>query len=230
MRIRGLIVLMMVFTMSACSGGGGGEPGPGGRAASVVGNITNAPIARGAFATAYADDAPGRIAEVSAGQPIEVSTVITNQTGAEIEAVSFTIGIEDKTFLTQETWKCNECFGAYCNTVWRIAGGTIGNEEKVPDIPPCEGHATSGYCVTVFPEGIDCGASQHRIEYEPPGDGYWHAQGMITSIAAYTSTETRAAYGNTGIDVRPDHRAYWEIRDKQGTVLDRKEYLFDVKQ
>lgn len=232
-----ILAVAFVVVLFGCGGGGGGGGADdiGGKSATVIGNIYNTPQPMAFLSRAYAADEPGRIAAVSRGQFIEISTVITNQSAAPLDIVFFEVGIEDATALTKEYWTCKECYAAdastqFCNGIWTVEGGALGHEIENPVLPACNeaNHATSGCCVDSFPEGIDCGKSTHKVDHEPSGDGYFRGNGNIQNISANTSHESTTRYNHPEIDIRPDHKAYWEIRDTKGNLLDRKDYLIDV--
>ena len=162
---------------------------------------------------------------ISAGQIIEVSTVIINDGTVALENLTYEIQIEDTTFLTSEYWCCSVMYndfdsGNYGFEVWTV------HEEP---LPICEGQPKDPMfdCWT-YSITLDCVNPLYEIYYQPHGDGLWKASGQINSLAINEIFTTSVGYGNTGIDVRSAHMARWIVVDEDGKELARQEYLFDV--
>lgn len=224
------IPILLTMVLAGCGGGGGGgqTPPPSG-SVEVAGNVYNtAPVAASAAAALVTGPAE-RLADVSKSEMIMVSTAVTNDTAAALAALSFEVQIEDASFLTPEHWTCQKKYNALDGS-----GGVYGFEVWTAystPLPVCSGEPRdAGFFCESYPAKLDCLNPFWAVDYTPPGDGLWKASGAIPGglSAGQTWGPMKMGYGNSGIDIRPDHKARWIVKDDKGNTVASKEYLFNI--
>lgn len=224
--MKKLILFAICLLFVGCGGSGSGSSSSHNGEFELSGNIYNSfPSSKVSKAITFDSVTTiTRLDYISISEMIQVDTFIVNNSLSDYSDLSVFIEIEDATFLTPESWKCNK---------WheRLDGnGAAGNEvwtEYQEPLSECTGEIKNPNIVC--DENIyDCQNPSYIVDYTLPGDGLWKAQMAIPSLKVGEEFTNTAGYGNTGIDVRDDHQARWYITDNQGNILALKKYLFDV--
>ena len=180
-------------------------------------------------------EGPERMADVSQGEFIMVSTTITNDGDVALHNLSYVDEIEDAAFLTPEEWNCIKWFnyldgsGASGKGVWQIQGSTLNDPQPTPVLPACEGDIQDpAFICEESLQPLDCDDPHYEITYFPPGDGFCKGSGNIPSLAVGETFSVTTGYAHSDIDIRPDHIARWIVYDSEGAIIKRKEYRFNV--
>lgn len=166
-----------------------------------------------------------------------VSTQIENKSDIDLENITFIGEIENDLALTNESWVCMQCFtgdgSSSCGGIWEIQGGTIKDPHPTPDFPACEGEwMTVGACIDTFPEYLDCNNPTWQIDYNMPGSGFQETGHM--TIANFPAGSIKESHSGSKVgesrasNVRDNHLARFIVKDSEGNVLTKKEYLFNV--
>lgn len=230
------VALLAVLTACGSGGGGGTAQDPG--SVIVQGNIYNPPAGKPAASPMMAGATFDRLASVSSGSLITISTVVINQTAQDQVNIQYEIGIEFEEALTKEWWQCWQCYNSgpgatICNGVWQIYGGTLVAPIPAPALPVCSAayvpQPTSGTCIDPTDPGIDCASGPtYKMDYNAPGSGYVTMGGTIPLLKSGATFSSASGWGSSALIPKADRKAYWIVRDAAQKELANKAYLFDV--
>jgi len=236
--MKQIIALALLVLITACGSGGGGGSATDPGSVIVKGNIYNPPAGKPSMAPAMGALTFDRLASVSTGSFIVVSTEVINKTALDLVNIRFEVGLEMESMLTKEYWSCMKCYpydtGQACNGMWEVYGGTLTVPIAPPAQPVCDAtyapQPTSGYCLDTFDPGhLDCSATPtYKISYNPPGSGYSTGSGLIALLKSGATFSSASGWGGSAIGVKTDCKAYWIVTDSDGKELARKDYLIDV--
>lgn len=221
-----IILFFLMLFLVGCGSAGDvtiKEQPPAAEEVEITGNIYNDAAPPAAF---LFGGIPDRMLPVIQSQPINISTSIKNITLQTYLNLKYKIEIEDTSFTVQEHWTCNLHYPDK-NNPGSFYGFEVWTVYSQP-LPACEGDPKDSLFVCADFPYLDCAQPSYRIDYSPYREGIFAAEGSINSLNAGEIFLNVTGYGNTGIDIRPNHKARWTVLTEAGMMLAQREYLFDV--